>query len=210
MEEIEIMVNTITDKTFEILKNIYSYRVEGQPTDSKDLGSRILFPHYSTKHRDGEIRFSEQELRFVFVEQFNRYCEENNLHYYYSVETPTQHKYLFSNKKDPHLDEGGQSAMVDLAIHDSNLNRVALIEFKSSNPEKFCYEKDFCKLKEEQSEYENICTFFIMFVKSADGKTIKSIHHKIQEKKGNTIFRCYNLEIGKDISEDIIKYYSEQ
>lgn len=203
MEEVIKMVDVITRRTFDILKSIYVYRIEGQPTMLEDLGSRIIFPHYSTIHRNGEIRLSEQELRFVFVEQFNKYCTEKDLHYYYSVETPTEHKYSFSDKTNPcKNDDCGQSAMVDFAIHDEHLKRTALIEFKALNPDIFCFEKDFCKLKEEQSSEDEICTFFIMFVKSSNKETISSIQKKIQKKPSNTIFRCYDLEAGKEISLD--------
>ena len=87
---------------------------------------KYKFPKYSGRYRNGETRISEQELRFIFVEQFNKYCNENNSwNAYYSVETPTEEKYIFSKKGDencPHKVDGevngGQSAMIDLSIHD--------------------------------------------------------------------------------------------
>lgn len=196
MEEIRNVVKEITNRTFNILRSVYLERKEDQDSNAKDLGTRIIFPNYS----DGGTRLSEQELRFVFVEQFNKYCKENHLHYYYSVETPTEHKYLFADKEEPKRDpEKGQSAMVDLAIHDENLKRVALIEFKALNPDEFCFKKDFCKLREEVTGKDQLSTFFIMFVKSANERTKQSILKKIRSKPNDTVFRCFNLSEGVDL-----------
>ena len=142
------------------------------------------------------------------MEQFNDYCAKNNLKWYYSVETPTEHKYTFTDKNNPHKDdENGQSAMVDLCIHNEKLKRIALVEFKALNPDKFCYKKDFCKLKAEKEDKPELETFFIMMVKSADNGTLESINAKIQNKDPQTIFRCYKLEgEGEDITDVIINF----
>ena len=96
--DIRNIINEITSKTFEVLKKVYAYQKEGHEFTQGDNGSRLIFPHYSTAYRDGETRISEQELRFVFIEQFNAYCVENNLMLFYSVETPTEYKYTFTVK----------------------------------------------------------------------------------------------------------------
>lgn len=217
MAEIKEIVKVVTDRTFEILKKVYSIRIErieGQPTtwsESEEVGSRIIFPHYSTIHRGGEVRLSEQELRFVFVEQFSKYCTENGLHYYYSVETPTKYRYNFTKRDNPcKVDDGGQSAMVDLAIHNKKSERVALIEFKALNPDEFSFKKDFCKLGGEAEGQKQLCklreeaegqkqlqTFFIMFVQSANQRTIQSIRKKIESKPPETVFRCFDLSNGE-------------
>ncbi len=201
--DIKNIINEITTKTFEVLKNVYANQKEGHEFTQGDNGSRLIFPHYSTVYRDGETRISEQELRFVFIEQFNTYCVENNLNWYYSVETPTEYKYTFTDKNNPHKDEDGQSAMFDLCIHNEKLERIALIEFKALNPDKFCYKKDFCKLEVEKEGKTELETFFIMMVKNADKGTLKSINAKIQNKDKETVFRCYDLEAGEDITSKI-------
>ena len=203
MDDIKNIINEITTKTFEVLKNVYANQKEGHEFTQGDNGSRLIFPHYSTVYRDGETRISEQELRFVFIEQFNAYCAENNLKLFYSVETPTEYKYTFTDKNNPHKDEDGQSAMFDLCIHNEKLERIALIEFKALNPDKFCYKKDFCKLEVEKEGKTELETFFIMMVKNADKGTLKSINAKIQNKDKETVFRCYDLEAGEDITSKI-------
>ncbi len=208
-------IKVIIKRTFEIIKKVYGTQKEGKGKggDFCESGSRIIFPKYSGQYRNGETRISEQELRFIFVEQFNKYCEDKLWNAYYSVETPTEEKYVFSSKDKgkvvPHKvtenEAGGQSAMIDLSIHDKDFNRIALIEFKALNPGKPAFDKDFCKLKNEPG---SPATFFVMIVKSHDGRTVKSLHEKIEAKDSNTEFYCYDLEEGKegkDISEEIIK-----
>ncbi len=203
------VINEVTDETFKILKRIYDNQKEDKDNPKGNNGSRLIFPRYS-EYRKKKTRISEQELRFVFVEQFNAYCAKNNLNWYYSVETPTEHKYVFGDKNDPHkaeASEKGQSAMVDLCIHNEKLERIALVEFKALNPDKFCYKKDFCKLKAEKEGKPELETFFIMMVKSADNGTLESINAKIQKKAPQTIFRCYKLEgEGEDITDVIINF----
>ena len=202
-------VKKIIAQTFEVIKKVYDTQKEefGNSSEFCESGSRIIFPKYSVRYRNGETRISEQELRFIFVEQFNKYCENNSWNAYYSVETPTEEKYIFSKKGDkncPHKVDGegngGQSAMIDLSIHDDKFERIALIEFKALNPEESAFAKDFCKLSNEPT----CLTFFIMIVKSHDNGTITNIHKKIESKGAETEFYCYDLENGEDISKKII------
>ena len=203
--DIKNIINEITTKTFEVLKNVYANQKEGHEFTQGDNGSRLIFPHYSTVYRDGETRISEQELRFVFIEQFNAYCVENNLMLFYSVETPTEYKYTFTDKNNPHKDEDGQSAMFDLCIHNEKLERIALVEFKALNPDEFCYNKDFCKLDAEKESRPELETFFIMMVKKSDTRTYGNIRRKIENKGEHTVFRCYDLEAGEEITSKIEK-----
>lgn len=202
-------VKKIIAQTFEVIKKVYDNQKEkfGNSSEFCESGSRIIFPKYSERYRNGETRISEQELRFIFVEQFNKYCEKNSWNAYYSVETPTEEKYIFSKKGDencPHKVDGegngGQSAMIDLSIHDDKFERIALIEFKALNPKKSAFDKDFCKLSNEP---KSPATFFVMIVKSHDDDTIKSLREKIETKGDETEFYCYDLKDECDISEII-------
>lgn len=202
-------VKKIIAQTFEVIKKVYDNQKEefGNSSEFCESGSRIIFPKYSGRYRNGETRISEQELRFIFVEQFNKYCKKNLWNAYYSVETPTEEKYIFSEKGDKNCPykvdgegNGGQSAMIDLSIHNDKFDRIALIEFKALNPEESAFTKDFCKLSNEPT----CLTFFIMIVKSHDNGTITNIHKKIESKGAETEFYCFDLEKGEDISKKII------
>lgn len=202
-EEIKKYIGAIIQYTFEALRDVFEHQKEG--IDHNPIGSlsRITFPLYS----DGKTtRLSEQELRFVFVDIFNKYCASHFLNWCYSVETPTVYKYKFSDKghkiKPVRDDENGQSAMIDLAIHDSKLNRIALIEFKALNPDESCFSKDFVKLENEP----DVLTYFLMYVKSHDMGTIESLNLKIEKKASNTEFVCYDLTTGKPIQNEIISF----
>lgn len=187
----------ILDNTFKILDNCYKNNGEALgKADYNASGSRIIFPCYS----DGKRRISEQELRFVFVEQFLQYCNDNDTKWdaYYSVETPTKFKYRLTNagetknkkQEKPHKTEGddGQSAMVDVCIHDKSGTRLCLIEFKAGNPDKFCYVKDLVKLYEERE-----LGFFVQLLESQNSGTQKSIKTKIKEDLKDLNYVCHTL-----------------
>ena len=202
-------IDVIIKKTFNTISVVYRTQMENQKIGTyNNNSSRIIFPlKRGSKDKKEEFRISEQELRFVFVEEFNKYCSEN-WDAYYSVETPTSKRYDFSNKEMPCKVDypNGQSAMVDFSIflkEQDKLTRVALIEFKALNPDKQSYMKDYVKLLNEDQKF----VYFIMIVKSANDRTIKSIAEKIKASYDNAglytekkvEFRCLDLGTGKEI-----------
>ena len=207
-------IDVIITNTFNTISVVYRTQMENQKIGTyNNNSSRIIFPlKRESKDKKEEFRISEQELRFVFVEEFNKYCSKN-WDAYYSVETPTSKRYDFSNKEMPCKVDypNGQSAMVDFSIflkEQDKLTRVALIEFKALNPDKQSYMKDYVKLLNEDQKF----VYFIMIVKSANDRTIKSIAEKIKASYDNAgldtekkvEFRCLDLGTGKEISEIIL------
>ena len=207
-------IDVIIKKTFNTISVVYRTQMENQKIGTyNNNSSRIIFPlKRESKDKKEEFRISEQELRFVFVEEFNKYCSKN-WDAYYSVETPTSKRYDFSNKEMPCKVDypNGQSAMVDFSIflkEQDKLTRVALIEFKALNPDKQSYMKDYVKLLNEDQKF----VYFIMIVKSANDRTIKSIAEKIKASYDNAgldtekkvEFRCLDLGTGKEISSIIL------
>ena len=208
--ELKTLIDKIIDNTFKVIKEVYVHQNENKPNKkSSNVGSRILFPKYSS----GDTRISEQELRFIFIEQFYAYInghkELNNL--YYSVETPTEENYIFSKDKgDPKVvdkkDKNGNkgvSARTDLTIYEKEgdkFTKKALIEFKARNPVIENYEKDFCKLNNEEN---TSIKYFIQIIKNYDKETLKSIKDKIKNKNDNINYKCYCLDKGEDITRKI-------
>ena len=207
-------IDVIITNTFNTISEVHRTQMENQKIGTyNNNSSRIIFPlKRESKDKKEEFRISEQELRFVFVEEFNKYCSKN-WDAYYSVETPTSKRYDFSNKEMPCKVDypNGQSAMVDFSIflkEQDKLTRVALIEFKALNPDKQSYMKDYVKLLNEDQKF----VYFIMIVKSANDRTIKSIAEKIKASYDNAgldtekkvEFRCLDLGTGKEISEIIL------
>lgn len=203
-------IDVIIKNTFNTISEVYRTQMENQKIGTyNNNSSRIIFPlKRESKDKKEEFRISEQELRFVFVEEFNKYCSKK-WDAYYSVETPTSKRYDFSNKEMPCKVDypNGQSAMVDFSIflkEQDKLTRVALIEFKALNPDKQSYMKDYVKLLNEDQKF----VYFIMIVKSANDRTIKSIAEKIKASYDNAgldtekkvEFRCLDLGTGKEIS----------
>ena len=202
-------IDVIIKNTFNTISEVYRTQMENQKIGTyNNNSSRIIFPlKRESKDKKEEFRISEQELRFVFVEEFNKYCSKK-WDAYYSVETPTCKRYDFSNKEMPCKVDypNGQSAMVDFSIflkEQDKLTRVALIEFKALNPDKQSYMKDYVKLLNEDQKF----VYFIMIVKSANDRTIKSIAEKIKASYDNAgldtekkvEFRCLDLGTGKEI-----------
>lgn len=207
-------IDVIIKNTFNTISEVYRTQMENQKIGTyNNNSSRIIFPlKRESKDKKEEFRISEQELRFVFVEEFNKYYSKK-WDAYYSVETPTRKRYDFSNKEMPCKVDypNGQSAMVDFSIflkEQDKLTRVALIEFKALNPDKQSYMKDYVKLLNEDQKF----VYFIMIVKSANDRTIKSIAEKIKASYDNAgldtekkvEFRCLDLGTGKEISEIIL------
>ncbi len=211
-EQVRKNVNEIITSTFAILQNVYDKQKEVDGKPNEDSGSCIIFP----KKRDKSTRVSEQELRFIFIEQLNKKIKEG-WNVFYSVETPTKDRYVFTKKGNNNVPriaekdkEGnpleGQSASFDLVIHNANYKRIALIEFKANNASENDHKKDFCKLNNEieRKEQDVVAeTFFIEILTGSDKQTYSSIAEKIKSFKG--VFRCYSLGEKGEITDEIIK-----
>ena len=223
----EIIEKIIKD-TFNVIKEVYEYQKESEFMQSSPTGSRIIFPKNGDDNNKTD-RISEQELRFIFVEQFNKSEEVKENQLFYSVETPTKSFYYFSGEEGPKCipdsehnehkgEEGaGRSGNIDLVIfqrNGKNVNRVALIEFKAHNPGKNDYRKDICKLINENKENNDCLKYFIQIINVKNQKkTMENIIDKIKDidslkEKDKNIdycinYRCLNLH-SKVENNDII------
>ena len=203
-EQIKEHIKTIIDCTFKIIKNVYDYQQEISERTKGDFGSHIIFPkkrqEEAIETKQDITRVSEQELKQIFIEQLNKEIndEKEKWNVFYSVETPTTDIYLFSNVEKPlcgkEIEEinkererdkqpllKGQSANFDLVIHDMNLNRIALIEFKANNADDNDHAKDFKKLSNQEEGNNNVLRYFIEIIKSANKGTIESLNNKIKD-----------------------------
>ncbi|MCQ2250311.1 MAG: hypothetical protein MJZ66_04300 [Bacteroidales bacterium] len=146
---------------------------------------------------------NEQHLRFNFVE---RLIEEikSGWDVKYSVETPTNGKYKFSNNgaNVPVQREIGQKGSFDLTIHDNNLSQIiALIEFKAKNPDGHEFAKDFCKLGNSKEGDNNTLRLFIHILNKIDDTTIESLKYKYEGKQKHSSKKADDY-IGYDKSND--------
>jgi hypothetical protein len=164
--------------------------------------TRLIFPRYwvtkEGERVEGELRVSEQELRFMFVEELNKYCDAHReWEVYYSVETPTSNSYQLTR-------EGQQSGCIDLCIHGNDFKRIALIEFKALNPSEHAHAKDAFKLKHE---IEGELRYFIEIVKSHDSKTDESIIKKLETEKG---YKAHTMDCSHPVSYIVASFKGEQ
>ena len=219
-KEIETALSKIITRTFEKLVAIYGSHKEKKNKDTIQVEekSRLIFPCYGD-HCNNDVRVSEQELRFAFVEAFYEYCTENHLELFYSVETPTRYRYNFENKDNPCSCDNDKynrckSGSFDLVIHDNNMKRVAYIEFKANNPTKG-HLKDFYKLKKDpDDEGVNSLRYFIEIVKSSDNGTRPNLEGKFKDAGDKVKCIVFNINTGglltKNIDKTIFNHFEER
>ena len=179
MSEFNEHIESILDETFKVIDVIFSNNREDisfHPCKE----SRLVFPRYSLKHKDdmerkAKTRVSEQELRFAFVEQFNKICEKENWPYYYSVETPTDKRYVFSQEIEPQIAEKnkGVSGQFDLVVYNDKGERICCIEFKAGMSPVKEFAKDFLKQNKDGSNYD--AYFVHLLGDNADNRTLMQI-----------------------------------
>ena len=189
--ELQSILNSIIENTFKVLKTVYNSQKDGQNEESKaeKIESRIFFP----KKRDDTVRISEQELRFVFVEQFLQTPETKTWHY--SVETPTHYKYISAREKnEPGITDqrGKKSGKTDLTVYDNTGTPVAFFEFKagrlSPNDDKKVFNREFkydvIKLVADsqyaESQYNNNCLGYSLHLIEKDDDKIKNFDEYIE------------------------------
>ncbi len=181
----KVRIEKIVEASFLRIKEAYNGNSNGG----------IIFPNYTHSKKAGEIRVSEQELKCAFIEELR----EKEPDWYYSVETPTDKKYLFKEEPCiiPEEEQGGQSAQFDLTIYaDSKGEKVlAHIEFKAHNPDIHEMKKDFLKLAEDKTVDTGIERVFIHLFKSFCQKTYNSIKGKLEECNTNNVhYLCYSIK----------------
>lgn len=185
---IKKIINSIIADALYILQEMYKNK-ECKHNALSSVSCQI-FPEYSTaRNRKYMTRESEQEMRFAFVQALLKYekeRKEDEPKLYFSIETPTEDRYSFSN-----IASSGKSGNFDLVIHDMNLHRICLIEFKNNYPDVKTFQKDFQKLanpkenktkNKETCEKEDSLRYFIHTVISYDNDKVS-----IRLKKSNDI-----------------------
>ena len=123
--------------------------------------SKLVYP----VKRDNTTRISEQEARFLFVQNV-----EQTSDFLYSIEVPTKEKYKFSGKTL-------LSGNIDVCLYE-NGKRKHLIEFKALNPDQKSFSKDFEKLFYDEDGLDN---YFVNILKNTDRGTIPSIEDKYKK-----------------------------
>lgn len=174
-------IEGIIHDTFDELDKVYKAS-SSNSSNVRIVGSRLLFPKYSSSNKSNpeKLRVSEQELRFAFVELFSKKCDSEH-NYFYSIETPTNEKYVFSEKicsgkavprkadKEDLDNKKGESARFDLTIYNSNYEKICLVEFKNNDSDFHNYEKDFLKLS---LEGDYCLSYFIDLIEASDSGTL--------------------------------------
>ena len=165
----------------------------GKPSN---LSPHVIYPlnrDRTPRIRDRTPRISEQEARVICCGLLN------NLSLYYSVETPTEQRYVQKGKK-----KEGMAAQTDLTMYNfdgQSLKRVINMEFKAHNCDKRDVGKDIKKLVREgyQGNWFHILanydagTFPALFskFKYAFTKYPKPLSHENFSSKTISIIFCF-------------------
>ena len=204
MSELNEHIETILDKTFRVVDAIYSNHREDIIFHPRKE-SRLVFPRYSLKHKDDtdrvpETRISEQELRFAFVEQFNKICNKEKWPYYYSIETPTENRYVFAKETNPRLAEKneGISGQYDLVVYSDKGERICYIEFKANMSREKEFAKDFLKQNNEVKNHEAYLVHLLS--DTANLETLNRIKTNRISKREHVRYVCHVIN-GKKYSE---------
>lgn len=165
-----IDILALSSKVLERLTNLDSEKEGGNSNE------QLIFPSKKLDNGNGEIRISEQEMRFLFVEEFK--IKYPNL--FYSIETPTKGKFSFGKtNEDIKLENEGQSASHDMCVYEksnSKYKRILNIEFKHRNSGIAKSGKDILKLiREEQNGT------FIHLLENTDSNTLINVFKKLLE-----------------------------
>ena len=151
-------IKRLIENAFDIVHIAYKANNELKVKDGKTIAdgnfTSLVFPMY--REERASCRVSEQELRFAFVQAFQKVASFLDL--FYSVETPTKSKYLFTGENTPRITDDeenvGESGKFDLVIHDHQLQRVCTIEFKANYPDEKAFKEVLLKLANPEEEGE--------------------------------------------------------
>ncbi len=154
---------------------------------------KMIFPKKENEDKDThakkkERRISEQELRFIFVDEFKKVHPD----LYYSVETPTKSKYRFGVLfKDIKIDNTGKSGSIDMTIFDradGEYKRDLNVEFKHTNVPTAHIAKDILKLVNEPPDGA-----FIHLLDNTFNDTLcNKVFNKFTEKEGTGVLNKLN------------------
>lgn len=204
MSELKEHIETILDETFTLIDNIYLHHREGFAFSPFEE-SRLVFPRYSLTHKDdthrnAKTRVSEQELRFAFVEKFNEKCRKECWPYYYSIETPTDKRYVFQKETKPRVanKDEGVSGQFDLVVYSDKGERICYLEFKAGMSPRKAFEKDFLK---QTNEVEDHKAYFVHLLdEKANKDTLDLIKQNRITNRMGVIYVCHIVK-GKTYSE---------
>ena len=120
--EIQNIINKIISDTFKTLQKVYTSQKESNSNNfpapphksfiviPKKANNGVANEGLSSRNQDPEEadddegnngldRISEQELRFIFIEQFNKKVDVKGNELFYSIETPTERYYYAAVEK---------------------------------------------------------------------------------------------------------------
>lgn len=206
---------SVDDLIVETFNNVILLNCESEPVNN-DNKIRIIY----SKYRNGQKKYSEHELKQMFIQVLND--RKGSHRFFYSLEAPTRNKYIFKNKnnckssscknvnqctivikknnesgnaKEKDYSRSGRTDVYLYTISNNCYIRYSPIEFKWDNPQNRELCQDLLKLDMESSYNNNSGKgYFVLIMYKFNSKTKKSISNKI---KIAHKFVCENNKICK-------------
>jgi len=157
----------------EVAKTLNKVEFFGAKQKNEDC-PKIIFPKKDQQHDDNIMRVSEQEARVLFIHAL----ETSKGRYFYSIETPTENKYIFKNGEQKRIDPKGKSARSDLSLYtaeNKGFKKILNIEFKHKNCPPDHILKDMVKFYGEP-----IPSLWFHILSSEDSVTFKRLMQKFK------------------------------
>ncbi|MDY6989538.1 MAG: hypothetical protein SWQ30_15940 [Thermodesulfobacteriota bacterium] len=162
------------------------WNISAVPEAPTGLSPRLILP----TRRSEDIRISEQEARFLYCSLLN------NLNYFYSVETPTERRFIQKGKIP-------RSASSDLSLYDydgKKFLKLMNVEFKAHTPREQDIKKDIEKLIAEKKDgnwfhlLKNIQSGTLRRNFEKISNSLKSCQRMLKVKKVSIVFSFCVLE----------------
>ncbi|MCR4815904.1 MAG: hypothetical protein K5842_01805 [Bacteroidales bacterium] len=177
-QKIQQVIDNVIDSTFKSIEALFKNK------NRFARNTRLCIPSYHHGSNENKIRLSEQELRFLFVEEFNKNADVKKLDLRYSVETPTVGWYNNTGERK-------RSGNFDMTIW-RNEEIVAIIEFKAKNRS---FETDLKKLT--NLEEGDVLRYLVNILEASTPKTSRNLRKKfnVENQKGEHIvyLKFYSL-----------------
>src|SRR5579871_3181569 len=156
------IVDDIKELNVEVCR--YLWRMSAVGESPSVLSPHLIYPEYTSHNR----RVSEQEARFAYAEVLT------SSPYYYSVETPTEERYMFTGNTEI-------SARSDMSLYlllENGLTKVANVELKAGNPRPTHIAKDVEKLVREGTRGGPVHGNWFHVLPAADHATVTVLLNK--------------------------------
>lgn len=186
------VIDEVIESAFQSITNLYNSK------DGSVQSTRLRYATYKHSDNKDKPRLSEQELRFLFVEEFCKNSLVKKLDLHYSVETPTNGWYNFTGRNK-------RSGNLDMTIWQRD-KVIAIIEFKAKNRS---YETDLEKLT--NTDEGDVLRYLVNILTNATSGTADNLKKKFNvgtEKDRRVVYlKFHTIQNAEKFKDKFPKYH---